>query len=154
MIVSIVFVFTKFKIININRKNTATNVGIIQSWIAKKLHTTFQLVSCYRYSRDCLQRQSQGFVVCPSYGVPCFAVHNFSELFLIRSLACPHLLFAVELNREFIFFLSSSDQRKNSYDKSSLVVATGFHMSLTWKMQLDFCGYASSLICFVRKWCM
>ncbi|CAF1860643.1 unnamed protein product [Brassica oleracea var. botrytis] len=69
-----------------------------------------------------------------------FCSPYFTGLFQIRSSARPHLLFAVELNNGFILFSSSSDQRKNSYDKSSVVVAT---MSLTDRKQLVFCGYAS-----------
>ncbi|KAL1223153.1 putative F-box protein [Cardamine amara subsp. amara] len=75
----------------------------------------------------------------------------FTELFLTRSLARPRLLFGVlssDRHVEWLFF--SSPQPQNPYEKSSLVVASKFHV----KISRDFCrymcrcSYASSLLYF------
>ncbi|ESQ28641.1 hypothetical protein EUTSA_v10019539mg, partial [Eutrema salsugineum] len=75
----------------------------------------------------------------------------FKDLFLTRSSKCPRLLFVIKEthNGEWLFF--SSPQPHNPCEKTSLVVSAGFRLksSKEWS-RLDFCGYASGLICFTH----
>jgi len=70
---------------------------------------------------------------------------DFTELFLTKSSARPRLLFGVKrANGEGLFF--SSTQPRNSYEKSSLVVAADFHTKFSEVISREICSYASGLI--------
>ncbi|XP_010478534.1 PREDICTED: putative F-box protein At1g31090 [Camelina sativa] len=73
--------------------------------------------------------------------------HDFTELFITKSLARPRLLFVVSQHLDWSFY--STPQPQNQYEKSSLVVAaTDFHTNFS-KGTSDYdCSYASGLIYF------
>ncbi|KAG7598842.1 F-box domain [Arabidopsis suecica] len=71
---------------------------------------------------------------------------DFTELFHTRSSSNPRLLIGVEQGGVWSFF--SSPQPHDHYGKSSLVVATDFHMKFSEDTTIYYRSYASGLIYF------
>ncbi|KAG7593521.1 F-box-like domain superfamily [Arabidopsis thaliana x Arabidopsis arenosa] len=74
----------------------------------------------------------------------------FTELFHTRSSSNPRLLIGVEQGGVWSFF--SSPQPQNHYGKSSLVVASDFHMKFSEDRLPFYRSYASGLIYFPNMW--